>query len=299
MTETTAGVRTVVDQHPHTPLDWGRLALPGLLWGMSFFFIAEALDAFSPALITPLRILLGFATLALFPQARASVPRAALPRIALLGLIWMALPLSMFPFAEERVSSSVTGMLNGVTPLFVAIVAAVIHRTMPSRQLQVGLMVGFAGVVMISLPTLGEGASSGWGVALIMVALVCYGFALNLAVPLQQRFGTLPVMWRVQGVALVLTTPLGIHGLRSSTFAWHSLFAMIGLGVFGTAIAYVMMADNAGRFGSTRASASTYLIPVVALALGVVVRDEPVALLAVVGSAVALSGAFLAGRARR
>jgi drug/metabolite transporter (DMT)-like permease len=77
------------------------------------------------------------------------------------------------------------------------------------------------------------------------------------------------------------------------------LFAMIGLGVFGTAIAYVVMADNAGRFSSTRASASTYLIPVVALALGVLVRDEPVALLAVVGSAVALVGAVLAGRSRR
>lgn len=290
---------TVVDQHPQSPVDWARLAVPGLLWGTSFFFIAEALDAFSPALITPLRILLGFATLALFPQARHSVPRSVLPRVALLGLIWMALPLSMFPFAEERVSSSVTGMLNGVTPLFVAIVAAVIHRTMPSRQLQLGLLVGFAGVVMISLPALGEGSSSGWGVAMIMLALVCYGFALNLAVPLQQRHGAIPVMWRAQGFALVFTAPLGAYGLTESSFAWHSLFAMIGLGVFGTAIAYVMMADNAGRFGSTRASASTYLIPVVALALGVLVRDEPVALLAVCGSVVALAGAFVAGRARR
>lgn len=290
---------THIDQHPRTATDWGRLAVPGLLWGTSFFFIAEALDAFSPALITPLRILLGFVTLGLFPQARRSVPRSVLGRVALLGLIWMALPLSMFPFAEERVSSSVTGMLNGVTPLFVAIVASVIHRTMPSRQLQFGLLVGLAGVVMISLPTLGEGSSSGWGVAMIMLALICYGFALNLAVPLQQRYGTIPVMWRAQGFALLFTTPLGLYGLTDSSFAWHSLAAMVGLGVFGTAIAYVVMADNAGRFGSTRASASTYLIPVVALALGVLVRDEPVALLAVVGSAVALAGAFLAGRARR
>lgn len=288
-----------LDQHPHSATDWTRLAVPGLLWGTSFFFIAEALDAFSPALITPLRILLGFVTLGLFPQARRSVPRSVMGRVALLGLIWMALPLSMFPFAEERVSSSVTGMLNGVTPLFVAVVAAVIHRTMPSRQLQVGLLVGLVGVVMISLPTLGEGSSSGWGVAMIMLALVCYGFALNLAVPLQQRYGAIPVMWRAQGFALVFTAPLGVFGLTESQFAWHSLFAMIGLGVFGTAIAYVVMADNAGRFSSTRASASTYLIPVVALALGVLVRDEPVALLAVIGSAVALVGAVLAGRSRR
>ncbi len=221
-----------------------------------------------------------------------------MPRVALLGLVWMAFPLSMFPFAEERVSSSVTGMLNGATPLFVAVVAAFIHRSMPSRRLQVGLFVGLSGVVLISLPTLGDGASSGWGVAMIMAALMSYGVALNLAVPLQQQHGALPVVWRAQAVALVLTTPLGVYGLTDSTFAWHSLLAMVALGSLGTAVAYVLVTDNAGRMGSTRASVTTYVIPVVSLVLGVVILDEPVAVIAVLGSALALLGAYLAGRAR-
>ena len=81
-------------------------------------------------------------------------------RIAVLGVVWLAVPLTLFPFAEERVSSSVTGMLNGATPLFVAIVATMIARRPPPGHQLVGLLVGFAGVVVIALPSLDEGSSS-------------------------------------------------------------------------------------------------------------------------------------------
>jgi drug/metabolite transporter (DMT)-like permease len=270
------------------------------VWGSSFFFIAEALDhGFSAALITPLRILIGFLTLSLFPGARRAVPREDRGRIALLGIVWMAVPLSMFPFAEERVSSSVTGMLNGATPLFVVLVASWMARTAPSRAMASGIAVGFAGVVLISLPTIGEGSSSAVGVALILFALCCYGVAINLAVPLQQRHGALPVIWRAQAVALVATTPLGAYGLTESTFSWTAIGAMLGLGGLGTALAYVLAAGNAGIFGATRTSVTTYIIPVVSLLLGVVLRDEPVAMLAVAGCAVALLGASLVARSRR
>ncbi len=112
--------------HPRmSPLDWVRLALPGLVWGTSFYFIAEGLKSFPAAMITPMRVGFGALTLGLFPAARrARIDRADLPRVLLLGVIWMAIPLSIFPFAEQHVSSSVTGMLNGATPLFVAVVAA-------------------------------------------------------------------------------------------------------------------------------------------------------------------------------
>ncbi len=279
-----------------TTTDWFRWAAPGLVWGTSFFFIAEGLDAFPAAMITPMRVLFGFLTLALVPAARRTrIDRADLPRIALLGTIWMAIPLSLFPFAEQHVSSSVTGMLNGATPIFVTIVAAAWARAMPRTSQIVGLVIGLAGVVLIALPA-GGGDNSWGGIALIFLALVFYGFALNVAVPLQRRYGALPVLWRTQGVALVLTLPLGIATSGDAHFAWRPFLAMVALGVLGTALAYVLMADNAGRLGSSRASASVYLIPVVSLLLGAIVRDEHVHVLSVVGCAVALVGAWLASR---
>ena len=277
--------------------DLARLAAPGLIWGTSFFFIAEGLDAFPAAMITPLRLAFGFTTLSLVPAARVAVPRAAWSRIFLLGVVWMAIPLTMFPFAEERVASSVAGMLNGGIPLFVATVATFVYGRRPSRSQFYGILVGLAGVVCIALPTLGEGRSSAWGVALIFIALACYGFALDIAGPLQRAHGALPVLWRSQFVALILTLPFGVAGLGDVDFAWEPLVMVAALGIFGTALAYLIMGANAGRFGSTRASSTTYLIPVVSLALGAVIRNESVAVLSVVGCAITLVGAYLAGRA--
>ena len=276
--------------------DWTRLALPGLIWGTSFYFIAEGLDAFPAIMITPMRIGFGFVTLACVPASRTRVHRDAWRRIALLAVLWMAVPLSMFPFAEERVTSSVTGMLNGATPLFVATVTALVFRARPSRPQVVGLLVGFIGVIAIAIPTMTEGHSSVVGVAMILFALLCYGFALNIAAPLQQQYGALPVLWRTQAVALALTVPFGLTGVGDVHFAWRPLLMVVALGVFGTAIAYVLAATNAGRLGSTRASLSIYLTPVVSLALGAIVRNEVVHLLSVLGCVLALVGAFLAGR---
>lgn len=285
-----------------SPLDWVRWLTPGVVWGTSFYFIAEGLEAFPAALITPMRIAFGFLTLALVPAARAArIDRADWRRLALLGVIWMAVPLSIFPFAEQTVSSSVVGMLNGATPIFVTTVAAGMARRKPGTRQLAGIAVGFAGVALIALPA-GTGESSWGGVALIIGALVFYGFALNVAVPLQQRYGALATMWRVQGVAFLLTAPFAITSAddiaTDSPRLWPAFAALVGLGVLGTALAYVMMADNAGRLGSTRASASVYLIPVVSLLLGALVRHEHVDALSIAGCAVALVGAYVATSAR-
>jgi drug/metabolite transporter (DMT)-like permease len=283
-----------------TAVDWARWAVPGLVWGTSFFFIAEGLEAFPAALITPMRILFGFLTLAMFPTARnGRIERVDRRRVAVLGLIWMAIPLSLFPFAEQHVSSSVTGMLNGATPIFVTAVAAFLAHKLPKRQAIIGLAIGFLGVVLIAIPSGSDGDSSWFGIGLIFIALVFYGFALNVAVPLQQKYGSIALMWRVQAVALVMTAPFGLASLGDVHFTWSAFWAMVALGSLGTALAYVTMAANAGRLGSSRASASVYLIPVVSLLLGALVRHESVAALSVIGCAVALVGAYLATSMRQ
>jgi drug/metabolite transporter (DMT)-like permease len=278
--------------------DWILLIVPGLIWGASFLFIAEGMRAIGPNGVTFVRILIGFATLSLFPAARKSVVRSDWAGIAWLGVLWLAFPLSMFPYAEQRVSSALTGMLNGANPLFTVIVAAAIARRAPSRRVMTGIAVGMFGAILMALPTLGEGHSSVAGVVMIMAALVSYGFALNIASPLQQRNGALPVIWRAQMVALVLTAPLGIPDLFAAHWMPGPALALLALGALGTGAAHVVMSVAAGRLGATRASATTFLIPAVALVLGIVVRHEKVALLSVVGSVVCVSGAWIMRRAR-
>ena len=278
--------------------DWMLMVGPGVIWGASFLFIAEGLRAVGPNGVTFVRILVGFATLALLPAARRSVPREAWGRVALLGVLWLAFPLSMFPFAEQRVSSALTGMLNGATPLFTAIVAAGLARRAPSTGVMAGLAVGLAGAVLVAWPALGEGRNSLDGVLLILAALVSYGFALNLARPLQQRYGALPVILRAQAVSASATAPLGLPELLRARFTVGPLLSLLALGALGTGMAYVLMAVAAGRLGATRAAATTFLIPPVALVLGVLVRHERVAALSVVGGAVCVAGAWLIRRAQ-
>jgi drug/metabolite transporter (DMT)-like permease len=226
------------------------------------------------------------------------VVRSDWPAIAALGVLWLALPLSMFPFAEQHVSSAVTGMLNGANPLFTAIVAAALARNLPSNRILVGIVVGMAGTVLIAIPTISAGYSNAAGLGMILAALVSYSFALNIARPLQQRNGALPVIWRAQLVALVLTAPLGLPDLFHARWSPGPVAALLALGAFGTGVAHVVISVAAGKLGATRASSTTFLIPAVALVLGVIVRGEKVALLSILGSAVCVSGAWLMRRSQ-
>ncbi len=97
-------------------------------------------------------------------------------------------------------------------------------------------------------------------------------------------------------LASVWTTPYGIVGLLDSTFAWPSMLAVSAAGVLGTGLAFVIMGTLVGRVGSTRASFITYVIPVVALALGVSFKSDQVEIVALVGVVLIIVGAFLASR---
>jgi drug/metabolite transporter (DMT)-like permease len=273
-------------------VDGVLLVVPGVIWGASFLFIAEGLEAVAPNGVTFTRIAIGFVTLSLFPSARKPVARADWAGTAALGVLWLAFPLSMFPFAEQHVSSALTGMLNGATPLFVAAVASLIAHQLPERGVVVGLVVGFGGAVIMALPAMG-GASSAFGVGLIVAALISYGIALNIARPLQQRNGAIPVVWRALGVALLLTTPLGLPDVLNGTWSLAPALALLCLGAGGTAIATILTATAAGRMGATTASIAAFIIPVVALMLGVVVRHERVTATSLLGAAICLFGAAI------
>jgi drug/metabolite transporter (DMT)-like permease len=277
--------------------DWARFIAVSGIWGASFLFIAIGLDAFHPGLVTWLRVGFGAAFMATLAKARNTrISRQDLPRIGLLGLIWVAIPLTLFPIAQQWIDSAVAGMLNGAMPMFTAIVASLLLRQLPGRLQMVGLVVGLAGILAIALPSAETGNTAALGVALVLVATVCYGVATNIVVPLQQKYGSIPVMARVLWVALLLVTPYGIYGLTESGFAWQSLAATMAVGVLGTGVAFILMGSLVGSVGPTRSSFITYLMPVVALVLGVVFRDEIVAPLAVVGSLLVIVGALLASR---
>ena len=279
--------------------DWGLFVAIALIWGSSFLFIAIALDAIEPGLITWGRVALGAAVLNVVPRARTRLDPEDRFRMVLLSLLWVGIPFTLFPLAEQHISSAVTGMLNGSMPIFAALVAGVLLRTPPGPTQAAGLVVGLAGTLAVSLDQLGEGDNAWIGVLMALGATVCYGFAINIAAPLQRRYGSLAVMARMLALATVWTAPFGLWSIPGSSFELGPALSVAFIGAVGTGIAFVIMATLVGSVGSTRASMATYLIPVVAMVLGVLVRDDRVGVLAVVGVVLVVVGAYFASRPER
>lgn len=277
--------------------DWTVLALVALTWGASFLFIAYGLESFPPLTVAFLRVACGTVTLALVPAARRHVERADWPRLAVLGLVWMAIPLSLFPIAEQWVSSSLAGLLNGGMPIVVAFIAAIVHRTRPTRRQRAGLALGVVGMALISGPSFTGSAEEALGAGLIIIAVCCYGIATNIAGPLQQKYGGPVVMLRVEAVGALLVAPFGVWGLRNSHPSVRSVLSILVMGVLGTGVAFAAISWVLGRVGALRVSMVTYLIPPVSLTLGVALRGDTVHVANIVGIVIVLSGAFLLSQA--
>ncbi len=289
-----------VNRDAFSAMDWGLFVAISLIWGSSFLLMAIGLEAFEPGVITLLRVGLGAAALWTMPRARKTrVDRSDRPRLVALSFLWVAIPFTLFPIAQQHINSATAGMLNGAMPIFAAVVAAAMLRRIPRSSTLVGLVLGFVGVVAISAPSVGQGRAEALGVVLVVLATVCYGLAVNVAAPIQQRYGSIPVMARMLALATAWTAPLGLAGLGASTFEWGAFVAVAAAGVVGTGAAFVIMGSLVGRVGSTRASFSTYVIPVVALGLGVVFLGDEVAGIALAGVAMVIAGAFLASRRDR
>lgn len=280
-----------------TTTDWSLFLAVAAIWGASFLFIDIGLDALPPGVITLMRVGLGALTLAVLPRQRIALAPEDRRGIVMLSIVWVAVPFTLFPIAEQHISSAVAGLLNGGTPIFAALFAAIaLHKPTRGPQL-LGIAVGFIGVVLVSLPSIGEGSSEAWGVALVVFATICYGVAVNLAAPLQQKYGSVNLMAKVLASATVFTAPYGLWQAGDASWELGPLLAVAVLGVVGTGIAFALMGTLVGRVGPTRASFITYLIPVVALVLGVAFRSDEVFTLELVGVAFVIGGALLASRA--
>jgi drug/metabolite transporter (DMT)-like permease len=279
------------------PLDWGLFASIGVIWGSSFLLIAIGLESFGPGLVTWLRVLFGAGVLWLLPAARRRIERADRPRVVAISVLWVAIPFTLFPLAEQHIDTGLAGLLNGALPIVVAGIGAMMRGRLPGRTQMVGLLVGFIGIVAIALPVAGKGSSEAIGVLMLLGAVACYGVAANIAGPLTERYGSLPVMARMVGLAAIWTAPFGLWSIPSSSFAWDSFAAVAVLGMLGTGLAFAMMGRLVSRVGPTRAAFAIYLTPVVALILGAIFRDEAIVIWSVVGMILVIAGAILASRA--
>ena len=278
------------------PAEWFLLAGVAIIWGSSFLLIEISLESVAPMTITWARIMLGFLVLVAVPAARKPVERTDYRRIGVLGVTWVCIPFLMFPIAQQHIDSALAGMLNAVVPIFSTSIAIVLSRSLPRIPQAVGIVLGFVGAISVSIPAARDSSAAAWGIILVVMATFLYGISINVAVPLQQRYGAPAVMMRAIGMAAVVTMPLGLTGIGDSEWSFGPVLAVITLGVINTGAAFVIMTVFVGRVGPTRGSVAIYFIPIVAMVLGMTFRSEVILPLQWAGIGIVLFGAWLVSR---
>jgi len=279
--------------------DWGLLLTTAMIWGSSFLWIAISLDSFHPGAIACGRMILGAAVLWTVPAARTAIPRTAWPAMAVVAIAGNAAPAVFFPLAQERVESSVAGMLNSVSPMIVLVISVIMVRSFPQRRQIIGLLIGLIGAVLIAIPNLAGSDAQPLGVAFVLAAVSGYALSNNFLPRLVQDYNATAVIARAMLAAALLLLPYGIFGATQSSFSWGSAAALTILGVVGTGFARSIFAALTGRVGAPRSGLVGYLVPVVAVILGVVVRNEAVGALELAGTGLILVGAAFISRGRK
>lgn len=277
--------------------EWGMTTAVALTWGASFLFIAIAIDHVATGVVPIARLAFGALALACFPASRKMIAREDMKRVALLGLVAMTFPFYLYPLAEQSVSSSITGMINGSIPVTTVVAAAILTRKMPSRRRSLAVLIGFAGITLISFGSVGDGkGASIHGVVFLLAATCCYAFTSILSREMQMKYGTLTVLLWQEMFALLFSLPLGIPAFFDSSFSWSALLALMVLGAFGTGFAYVMYGMLMVRAGAVRGVIGVFFTPIVATILGLLFRDEKVSLLSIVGMCIVIIGAYFTSR---
>lgn len=279
------------------PAEYGITLLLALVWGSAYLWIALGVDNLAPGVVAFGRLMLGAGALAVFSRARRRIEREDWVRIGVVAIVGNAAPALLFAIAETQISSSIAGMITSGTPMLALVVASVFLHKLPGRAQAVGIGVAFVGITMMTLPSLAGAQAAPLGIGLVLLATLGYAINANLLVPLQQKYGGLAVtLWGLV-IASVFLAPVAAVGIDDSEFVASSVIAVVILGVIGTGLARALATTLAGRVGGPRMTTTTYLIPIVAIVLGVTFRDEVVEPIALVGVVVVLIGAFTATRA--
>lgn len=286
---------------------WLLYGAMALLWGIPYLFIKEAVDSYSPAAIVAGRTLLGAAVLLPLALHRRALRPAlkAWPWVLAFGAIEMAGPFVLLGHAEQTLPSGLTGLLVATVPLFAAIISlARGDRGVLSPARAIGLGMGFAGVAVIVLgPGLDVSDPERAIVAVAEVLLVAVLYAIApfiIATKLKDvpSLGTITLSLLMVGAVYL---PIGLLTQHEVPTA-RATISLVALGILCTAVAFLGFFALIAEVGPVRAPLFTYVNPIVAVILGVIVLGETLSPGLLVGFPLVILGCWLAatgGRLRR
>lgn len=280
--------------------NWLILILLSLVWGTSFILIKKSLIGFSAIQVACLRM--AFSAIAFVPMILAQwskIDWSKLKYLIAVGLTGTALPAIFFSTAQTQISSSLTGVLNSLTPLFTLFIGIIFFNAVFKWSKVLGVLLGLGGASILIILSSSSGVEGNiWYALLVILAALCYGTSSNLVGTYLKEMKSLmiaAVSFGLVGIPGFIYLFVGtdfVYRLGHTEHAWASLGYVSILALFGTVAASVLFFRLIQWTSPLFSSTVAYLIPIVALAWGVI-DGEPVYLFHFMGMALILVGVYL------
>lgn len=279
------------------------LIMLSLIWGGSFYFFKVLVADFNPLVVAFLRSTFGVITLiVLIPFFRKSF-KGKIPFIPLItvGILNTVIPWTLICFSEQKMTSNLASVLNATQPLWTMILGILFFGIRSNRNQLIGLFIGFIGILILSDIHLSNVFSvNSLNFFAMLTATFCYGLATHITKRylkeismFQISLGTLLVGSICSGfIVLLLEDPIQIL----TTISWHHIGALIGIGVFGSGIAYLLYFYLIQKGSPDFASISTYLVPVSAIFWGYILLNEVISWKLIIGLIFILMGVYITNR---
>ena len=275
---------------------WWLFAAVSLLWGIPYLFIKLAVEDLSPVWVAFGRIVVAFAVL--LPYAWHKGALRGLGRhwkpLLIYSVVEICLPWPLIGFGEQRVSSGLAAILIAAVPLIVALMALRIdHEERAEGARLVGLIVGFAGVVvLLGLDVAGRPGELLGALAILLAAV---GYAAG-PMMIKHRFGEIDPLGPVtasMGISAIVLAPAAALSAPAATPSGEALLSVLVLGLACSALGFLLFFALIHEVGPGRATVITFVNPVVAVALGIALLGEGLGPSAVAGLLLILAGSWL------
>ena len=285
------------------PVNVFILLILAFIWGSSYILMKKGLVSFSAVQVSMLRIIFAFLALISFlPKAIKNVKQKDFFFLFLVAVLGSGIPSYLYPLAITRVDSSVTGIINTLTPLFTMLFGWLFFQFKPTIYKVLGIIIALIGAGVLVLKTKGAAFSIDGFALIAVLATVCYGFSsnvlkskLNHVQSAQLTSLTFAIIGPVALMILLSTDFIAV--MQSNSVAWKSLFYIGILGVIGTALALVLFNYLIKRTDAIYASSVTFIMPVVAMFWGFMDKEE-IGFVHTVGFILVLLGVFLTNRVK-
>lgn len=280
---------------------WALIVFLGALWGCSFLFNAILIRELGPLWVSAGRISIGAAGCwAYFLIMRKTLPRdpRVYAQLLVLGMMNYAIPFALFPYAEQSLASGLVGVLNGLTPMTTVIVSQFWPGgEKASWNKSIGVLIGFVGAAILASPSMGGGTAEILPILACFAATLCYAFTLNYARRFKGIDSAAVASSSLTGAALVmLPVAFLVHGTPVITQA-ETWAALLAIGLLSSSLAFLLLWWLVPRVGATNVSLNTFITPISAILLGVIILHERFELAHMIGIAVIFFGlVFIDGR---